>query len=318
MNRKIISIVTVFILFVSLFSFGANADESILGVGQVKTSSSDLMVRKTKSTKSDAVSKLKNGSLVTLISKSGDWWRVKYSQNAYGYCSASYITVKTYKSGYVSTDGANLNIRSGAGTENKVLGKLKNGEKFAVVSESSGWLKILYNGTKSGYVFKDYTKYKYYSAVSLELPDYKQTDSRWADIKLGSSSSTTIKKIGCVICSLANSETYRKGVAVTPKDLSKSLKFTSGGAVYWPDNYTQYAKNEYLSVVYNKLKSGIPVIIGAKSSKSTHYVTVYGFKKSNNLSAENFLVKDPAGTNAKTLKDFFASYPTFLKLVYYK
>lgn len=48
-----------------------------------------------------------------------------------------------------------VNIRSGAGTENEILGTLAPSEEVAVISSENGWTKILYNDVEA-YVFSDY------------------------------------------------------------------------------------------------------------------------------------------------------------------
>lgn len=315
MTKKIIALFLTAVISISFFSIPASAETYIYGAGLVNTKSTNLTIRKSKSTESAAIGSLKKGSYVTLIAKSGSWWKVEYNDNQYGYCSSKYITVNSRNVGYAKTKNSALSIRSGEGTDYPVLGKFKQNQRFAILSKGDTWSKILYNGIKIGYVHNDYIG-DTYSSVTLSVKNFKQTDSRWADVKLGNSNAT-IRNSGCVVSSLANTESYRTKTTVTPKMLATSLKFTSGGAVYWPKQYSFYSNSDYLSVIYKKLHAGIPVIIGGKSNKGTHYVTVYGFRNSISLSPENFLIRDPGSSKNKTLNQFFKSYPTFIKLAYY-
>ncbi len=318
MKKRIISLVICLSLIFSVYSLKTNADTTIYGAGYVSTDSSGLIIRKSASKTAAPVGSLNKGDYVTLVSKSGSWWKVEYQNDKYGYCSADYITVQSTNVGFANTKSTSLLIRSGAGSKYPVIGSFQKGENFAVLSKGSSWSKVLFYGTQIGYVSSSYvgSKSTAYSSVTLNVSDYKQTDPKWANVKLGSSSKT-ISKSGCVVCCLANTESYRKGTSVTPKYLATNLKFTSDGSVYWPSNYVFYSNSNYLSVIYNKLKAGIPVIIGAKSSSRSHYVTVYGFKESSNLTADKFLIKDPGSSTTTTLKQFLDSYPTFIKLVYY-
>ena len=93
--------------------------------GVVNTASSPLTVRSTASVNSAKVSSLARNSLVTLMSKNGSWWLVKYADGRYGYCHADYISqLGSSFEGYVDTDGGNLNIRSSASASSTVKTKL--------------------------------------------------------------------------------------------------------------------------------------------------------------------------------------------------
>ena len=113
-------------------------------------------------------------------------------------------------------------------------------------------------------------------------------------------------------------ESYRLGYSITPDVLSKKVSYTSGGLLYWPSNYIQSTNSNYLSTIYNLLKSGKPVTIGAKtSSGGQHWVVVTGYKGGNTLTASKFTINDPGSSTRDTLDDFFNSYPIFYKIAYY-
>lgn len=59
--------------------------------------------------------------------------------------------------GKVKVTASALNVRTGAGTENAILGVLKNGQVVAYSGEQSGWLKISYQG-QTGWIAKKYTE----------------------------------------------------------------------------------------------------------------------------------------------------------------
>ena len=58
---------------------------------------------------------------------------------------------------------ANLNVRQGASTKYKSIGKLKKGQKVKVISSLDGWYKIKFNG-KYGWVSKKYVSKSSYSS----------------------------------------------------------------------------------------------------------------------------------------------------------
>lgn len=324
--KKVVSVITTLLFSLMIFSFGelhAEAAASASVAGIVATSSGNLNVRATQSTSSSVVASLAKDSYVTLLSKSGNWWYLEYADGKYGYSHADYIKiVSSSAAASVNITSGTLNVRAGAGTSYAVIGSLNKGKWVVVLSESNGWSKILYQGTKVGYVSSQYMKKQSsdtYSAISLNVPDYKQTDSRWADVTLGSSGKT-IRSIGCTTTALAMTESYRLGYTIYPDAMSKKLSYSSSGSLYWPTNYlTTTDGTNYLQQIYQLLKQGKPVIIGAKtSSGNQHWVVVTGFTGGNSLSAANFKINDPGTSSRTNLSQFLNAYPAFYKLVYYK
>lgn len=97
--------------------------------GVVTTTSGKLNVRSSPSSGAAVVASLNKGSYVTLISKSGDWWKVEYAKGKYGYCHAGYITVAEGTPVTVAVSSGTLNVRSGAGTAYGKVGSLSKGER---------------------------------------------------------------------------------------------------------------------------------------------------------------------------------------------
>lgn len=288
--------------------------------GLVQTASGSLNVRSSPSYSASVITTLPRNSYVSLYGKSGNWWKVEYADGKYGYTDASYITEVDSDVYYVDTAGGSLNVRSGSGTWYKVCDTLSDGESFDVLWFTGKWAKILYDGTETGYVHTDYissdvaTVPSGYSAVTLNVPYFNQKDSRWANVTLGSSS-RTVGNSGCVTTCIAMAESYLYGYTVTPASLAKSLSYSSSGDLYWPASYTAYSSSDYLYKIYNELKSGRPVMVGAKtSSGSQHWVLVTGFV-GGEMKASNFIINDPGKTSRTKLSEFFASYPVFYKIM---
>ena len=321
----ILTLILTFSLF-SNFNLTAEASSTVYGAGKVTTSSTSLNVRKSASTSSAVITTLKRNSQITLINKSGNFWYVRYSASGYGYCSADYITVISKDVKTVKTTSGNLNVRNSASTSGTILTTLKSGTKIPVISTTNGWSKILYNGTKTGYVNSAYlttsvtnntpTSYK---AISLSgVPNFKQTDSRWGNIIIGSSGQS-IAKIGCATTAIAMLESKRTNTTIYPHNMMKKLSYTSGGAVYWPSYYTQItSSSNYLKKIYDLLEDGKPVIVGAKKSNGgQHYVVVTGVKATNSLTTSAFYINDPGSNTRTTLNQFFSAYPYFYKMLHY-
>lgn len=324
--KKTISILLATVLSLSLMPFSqrVSAAEKIHGAGKVATASTALNVRSSASGSSTVKAKLSKDSYVTLISKSGNYWRVQYSASGYGYCHADYIKTSSTKVRTVKTTSGRLRVRSSASGSANVKDYLSSGTQVTVLSTSGSFSRILYNGTKRGYVASSYltteavSSDSSYKAIKLNVPSYKQTDSRWANVTLGSSGQS-IAKIGCATTAIAMLESYRTGTTIYPNAMAKKLSYTSGGAVYWPSHYNIItSQSGYLSKIYNFLKEGKPVLIGAKKSNgSQHYVVITGVKATSNLTASSFYINDPGSSTRATLNQFFADYPNFYKMMSY-
>ena len=59
------------------------------------------------------------------------------------------------RTGTVTTNGGNLNVRTGAGTDNAAITQLPNGTEVEVIGTEGGWVKILLP-EREGYVCGDY------------------------------------------------------------------------------------------------------------------------------------------------------------------
>lgn len=285
--------------------------------GAVTTSTSALNVRAAASTASSVIATLKKGSHITLISREGNWWRVEYGQGKYGYCHANYITPIEGAPARV-TGAALLNIRTGRGTTHSIQGVLNGGDVVIVLNTVSGWSRILYHGTKTGYVSAAYLSTgSTYAAITLDVPSFKQYDSRWASTTIGTSGKT-FAQIGCATTAIAMMESYRTNTTIYPDAMAKKLRYTSGGSVYWPSHYqVTTQKDGYLEKIYALLKSGKPVLLGAKTAAGKqHWVVITGFS-GGSLNAGSFRIHDPGSASRVTLQQFLNAYPLFYKYFFY-
>lgn len=321
--KKIISLILAVVITATiLMPVNAKAADATSTAGAVNITSGTLNVRARNSTGSAVVASLKKHSFVTLISKSGSWWKVEYSDDRYGYVYSDYIRTMSSQPMTVSISSGSLNVRSGPSTTYAKTGSLSKGETALVLSTSGEWKRILYHGTKTGYVSAKYLQTSssgtVYDAVSLNVPDYKQTDPRWANTAIGSSGKT-IEKIGCATTAIAMMQSYRTGTTIYPDAMSKKLSYSSSGNVYWPSDYIVVTSSSgYLSKIYELLKQGKPVLFGAKNSYGgQHWVVITGYKGANTLSASDFIINDPGSQTRTTLGQLLNSYPVFYKYFHY-
>ena len=149
---------------------------------------------------------------------------------------------------------------------------------------------------------------------SLNVPKYRQSDSRWANVYIGNSGKT-MAKIGCATTAIAMIESYRTGTSVYPDTMAKKLSYTSSGNVYWPAGYTAITDGtNFLSAIYKQLQQGKPVLFGAKkASGGQHWVVITGYSGGSSLTASGFAINDPGSASRTNLQMFLNDYPNFYK-----
>ncbi|AXK21051.1 SH3 domain-containing protein [Bacillus sp. COPE52] len=108
-----------------------------------------------------------NGTTLNVVGSDGSWFKVNY-QGKTGFVSSEFV--KFVKGGTATPEqpkqpekpnqgaigdyyinASALNVRSGEGTNYRIIGALSQGQKVQVISENSGWSKINYNG-QNGYI----------------------------------------------------------------------------------------------------------------------------------------------------------------------
>lgn len=303
----------------------------------VTTHGARLNLRTGPSTSYDIITGLNNGTTVTVTGSSGNWYKVKTSSGKTGYVYGQYLRFSGDGVSYpvtaqVTQGGVPLNLRQKASTSSAILAKIPRGSRIQITGKyNSEWYSATYNG-KSGYVYGSYiiisggsgssstsstsSTSSGYSKVSLNVVLYDQYDPAWANLRLGNSSST-ISSSGCVVCGLAQIESYLNNSRITPADMLKKLNFDSEGRVYWPAGYVSSSGSDYLSAIYRQISAGNPVLVGGFTpSGKQHWVVVTGYNKaSSTLSASNFVVNDCSGRYS-TLSSYFSTYSRFYKIVY--
>lgn len=285
--------------------------------GAVTTSSGSLNIRAQASSGASVVATVKKGSYITLISKNGTWWKVEYAKGKYGYCHSDYITIVEGTPVTVTIGSGALNVRSGPGTGYVKTASLPKGEVVLFLRESSGWSRVLFHGTKTGYVSAQYLS-NYNRAISINVPSYKQMDARWADTPVGESEKT-MAQIGCATTAIAMMESARTGRTITPDVMTRQLSYTPSGSVYWPSGFKAITSSSgYLEGIYAKLKQGKPVMLGCMDTYGKqHWVVITGFIGGTSIRPSGFSIHDPGTYSRTNLQQFITAYPRFYKYFYY-
>lgn len=313
--RRILILILISLIFAILLIMPVKAAAPDSKAGAVTTSGGRLNVRAQASSASATVATLNKGSYITLLSKSGSWWKVEYGAGKTGYCHADYITV--VQGTPVSVTTGALNVRTGPGTGNASVGTLYQNEVVLLLTSVNGWSRVLYNGTKTGYVSDKYLSGSYVP-VSLWVPDLKQMDVRWSDLELADSGKT-FSQIGCATTAIAMVESHRVGRTILPTEMARNLTYTPSGNVYWPAHFTSVTENrDLLKGIYSRLRQGKPVLFGATNTYgSQHWVVITGFSGGRELTAGNFTIRDPGSYSRTNLQQFLNQYPYFYKYFFY-
>lgn len=159
------------------------------------TTTTSLNVRKGAGTKYSKIGTLAKGQSVEVISISNGWAKISYNKGT-AYIGANYIkkstTSSTAKEMIVKVD--DLNIRTGANTKYKSIGKLNKGDKVKVLETlSNGWVKIDFNG-KIGYVSN--VKGAYLGTATNVVDTRKEMTVKVNDLNVRTGASTKYKSIG--------------------------------------------------------------------------------------------------------------------------
>ncbi|PEF69436.1 peptidase M24 [Bacillus anthracis] len=135
--------------------------------GTYVVNATSLRVRTGPATYHSVIGGVLNGTTLNVIGSEGSWFKVNY-QGKTGYVSSEFT--KFVKGGTTTPEqpkqpekpnqgaigdyyinASALNVRSGEGTNYRIIGALPQGQKVQVISENSGWSKINYNG-QTGYI----------------------------------------------------------------------------------------------------------------------------------------------------------------------
>ncbi len=115
---------------------------------------SKLNVRSGPSTSNSVIHALYSGIRITVISESGNWFRIRLSDGRTGWVSKSYITSDYNTTGTVTA--SSLNVRSGPSSIHNIIHRLYRGNKIRVIGVSGGWCRIRLSDGRIGWVSASY------------------------------------------------------------------------------------------------------------------------------------------------------------------
>ncbi|MBT9830304.1 SH3 domain-containing protein [Clostridium baratii] len=133
--------------------------QAFFGTVKLKDPTSSLNIRSTPSTSANIIGSLAHGTSVSILDKSGDWYKISYNGKI-GYIKGEFLNLGSAEGATTGTirlqdSSSSLNMRSGPSTNSNVVGSLAHGTVVNILGTSGQWYKISYNG-KVGYVRGDY------------------------------------------------------------------------------------------------------------------------------------------------------------------
>ncbi|MET3690266.1 L,D-peptidoglycan transpeptidase YkuD (ErfK/YbiS/YcfS/YnhG family) [Priestia megaterium] len=179
-------------------SIGGNQEKAYAATVTYKVTASKLNVRSGAGTTYGIIGSVVKGQTLSVMSKSGSWYKINYNGRT-GYVSSDYVqtsgtTTPPAESTTYTVTASTLNVRSGAGTNYVSIGSVTKGQKLSVVSKSGSWYKINYNG-RTGYVSSDYVQTSGTTTPPAESTTYTVTAST---LNVRSGAGTSYASIGSV------------------------------------------------------------------------------------------------------------------------
>lgn len=154
----------------------AASSDSDIKYGVAFVDATSLRLRSAASTDSKTLDTAKDGEVVVVLSKHGDWYKVIYDLKE-GYMHSDYLKVRTTENvelGYGKVSGSSVNLRSGPSTSYKSVSVASKGSKAYIVGINDGWYKVIY-GDRVCYIRSDYlqlTEVPYENRSSSNSPKF--------------------------------------------------------------------------------------------------------------------------------------------------
>lgn len=146
-------------------------------------------VRDSASENGNILGKLYKGCIGTIVGTEGEWVKIK-SGSVTGFVKSEFVisgeeaqkVYSQYTTKVATVTTQTLRVRSEASTTSSIITQVAGGEKFDVISEKDGWVKIDAKGDL-GYVSADYLKfsYDYETAISIEEEEKAALEARKAE-----------------------------------------------------------------------------------------------------------------------------------------
>ena len=186
LSHRIASTLLALFLFIGITTPAAKAADRQIKTGIAFVNASSLRLRSSASTSSQTLDYAPRGEVVTVLGKTGSWYRVNYNLQI-GYMHQDYLRYTTREDaelGYGSINGNKVKVRSGPGTGYTILALSYAGDKAYIIGINNQWFKVIY-GNYVGYIRSDY--------VDLTEIPYENQDSTKSPLFFRGGQSTGVR-----------------------------------------------------------------------------------------------------------------------------
>jgi SH3-like domain-containing protein len=144
-TRKIVSLLTTCVLALTLPAAAAQPAKQMVSV-----KGSILNMRSGPGTNTEVLWELQRGYPLQVVQRKNRWVRVKDFEGDTGWVAASL----TGRTPHHIVKVRNANVRSGPGTQNRIVGKAEYGELMRTREKRGGWVRVERAQGKSGWISK--------------------------------------------------------------------------------------------------------------------------------------------------------------------
>lgn len=256
--------------------------------GKVNTTTANLNVRKSPTTKASITGKLSPGTVVDVLEKESNGWYYISNNGKKGYVDGAYITLvnssssnttsqntsNTSNVGKIATVNTNvLNLRSGAGTNYSIVNKLYSGNTVKILSSNSnGWYKVELASGVTGWCDGRYLNN--FRNGSLSSSNSNSSNTQTQNQKVQAVINLAKSKLGCKYvwgaegpntfdCSGLTMYVYKNGAGVsiprTSRDQAKAGRYVAksdlqpGDLVFFDSNYGNTVNHVGLYIGNNQM-----------------------------------------------------------------
>ena len=155
--KRTLAVLLLVTLLVACLPAAALAD-SQMKVYRVNTKSDPLMVHSgPNDSKSTRIGYLSKNSAVTVLSKSGRWWRIRAAKGLVGWVFSGYLAEGAYAQ--VNTRESGLNIHKARNfNKSTVIGSAPKGSRVTVMYVQGSFANVIY-GKLKGWCSRNYLKW---------------------------------------------------------------------------------------------------------------------------------------------------------------
>jgi N-acetylmuramoyl-L-alanine amidase len=119
-----------------------------------------LNLRTGPGTRYRVIRRMRHGSRVNVLARSGRWAKVRHQSGAVGWCYRPYLVQparagNNWRQVYSPGDGY-LNLRTGPGTRYRIIRRMYNGEQVKLLARRGRWFKVRHQSGAVGWAYGAY------------------------------------------------------------------------------------------------------------------------------------------------------------------